>query len=124
MVQRFFFNIASRDIDASKAFYMGLLSMRVHFDSDWFVILKPEGDTPFELGIIDRDHEIVPSAAKQPPQGVYPTFVVDDVEETHVRAMKIGAQIIEPPRKMFYGQLRMLVRDPDGLVIDVSSVIS
>ena len=123
-MQRFFFNVLSDDVERAKAFYTGLLDMRIHFDSDWFVILKPAGETPFELGIIDRDHEITPAEATGSAQGVYPTFVVDDVEKVHEKAARMAVDIIEQPRDMFYGQRRMLVRDPDGMVLDISSVSS
>ncbi|MEE9313379.1 MAG: VOC family protein [Rhizobiaceae bacterium] len=122
-MQRFFFNILSSDVARSKKFYMDLLDMHVHFDSEWFVILKPAGDTPYELGIIDKNHEIAPDAAVGAIKGIYPTFVVDDVEASHAKAIQMKAEILEPPTDMFYGQRRMLVRDLDGTVIDISALM-
>ena len=121
MIQRMFFNVLSKDVAASKAFYVNLLDMKVHFDSDWFVILKPQGDNPFELGIVDVNHEIVPVSERASPTGCYPCFVVDDVDVVHQRALASGVEIIEPPREMFYGQKRLLIRDPDGMMVDISS---
>ena len=121
-MNRMFFNIMSSDVAKAKAFYISLLDMRVHFDSDWFVVLKPPGDTPFEFGIIDKNHEIAPKEALGPINGIYPTFVVEDVTVVHSRALETEAEIVEEPTDMFYGQRRMLVRDPDGMIIDISSL--
>ena len=121
-MNRMFFNIMSSDVARAKAFYVSLLEMSVHFDSNWFVVLKPAGDTPFELGIIDKNHEIAPKEALGPISGIYPTFVVEDVNVVHSRAMEMAADIVEEPTDMFYGQRRMLVRDPDGMIIDISSL--
>ncbi len=121
-MNRLFFNILCKDLEASKVFYTTLLEMTVHFNSDWFVILKPSGETPYELGLIDIDHQIVPAAATGDVGGTYPTFVVDDVEIVYQRAQAMGVEIIEAPKDMFYGQRRMLLRAPDGLVLDISSL--
>jgi len=121
-MERLFFNILSSDVEKTRDFYVNLLGMRVHFDSDWFVILKPQGDSSFELGIIDENHETVPVSAKGNAAGLYPTFVVDDVEVVHEHAVEMGCDIIEPPTDMFYGQRRLLVRDPNGIVADISSL--
>lgn len=49
------------------------------------------------------------------------TVVVDDVDTVHARARAAGIEIVEPPTDLFYGQRRMLVTDPNGLLVDVSS---
>lgn len=49
------------------------------------------------------------------------TFVVDDVDVVHEFAAKRGDTIVEPPTNLFYGQRRMVVRDPDGTAVDISS---
>ncbi|MEM8749815.1 MAG: VOC family protein [Pseudomonadota bacterium] len=122
VVQRFFFNLTCENLERSVAFYTRLLSLKVHFESDWFVILKPNGDSLFELGLIDKTHDVVPPGMADRHAGFYPTFVVDDIEPVHSAACEIGAHIVEAPRLMFYGQTRMLVRDPDGVVVDISAI--
>jgi uncharacterized glyoxalase superfamily protein PhnB len=49
------------------------------------------------------------------------TIVVPDVELVYRRAIDQGLAIVEPPRDLFYGQRRLLLRDPDGTLLDVSS---
>lgn len=98
--------------------------MTRHFDSDWFVILVHDEMSNLELGVLQREHEIVPSSARSEPAGIIVTFVVDDCDEVHRRAIELKAEIMEEPADMVYGQRRMLLGDPDGTVVDVSSPIA
>ena len=55
------------------------------------------------------------------PPGVLLTIVVPDVDAVHRLVLERGLDLVEPPRDLFYGQRRMLLRDPNGVVLDVSS---
>lgn len=120
-MQRCFTNVLSSDVAATASFYEHLLGMTRHFDSDWFVILTHPDIDGLEFGILQRDHAIVPPDVRAAPAGVIVTFVVADCDEVHRRAVAAGATVIEPPADMPYGQRRMLLRDPDGTVLDVSA---
>jgi PhnB protein len=120
-VRRAFLTKTSGDLASARDWYVDLLDLRVEFDSDWFVHLQDPDDAGLELGILDRDHDIAPEPSIGTPSGGYLTVVVDDVDEVHRRASAAGVQVLEPPRDLFYGQRRMLVRDPDGWVVDISS---
>lgn len=120
-MQRSFINILSADVERSARFYEDLLGMHRHFASDWFVIMSHHSFPGLEYGILQRDHDIVPGRAQQAPSGVIVTFVVDDCDAVAEKASGIGAEIVEPPTDMPYGQRRMLVADPDGTIIDVSA---
>ncbi|MEO1064687.1 MAG: VOC family protein [Actinomycetota bacterium] len=121
-VQRSFVNLLSDDPGRLRDFYVGLFGWRVDFDSDWFVHLQAPDNDDVELGILRRDHEIVPEAARSASAaGVIVTIVVDDADELHRRAVELGAEVLEEPRDLFYGQRRVLLRDPDGTVVDASS---
>lgn len=122
MLRRFMTNICSDNLSASTAFYTQLFALKVNFDSDWFVQLVDENNT-LELGLILRIHEIVPSEDQQKPQGFYLTFVVDDVEPIHQLANEAAFQIVQAPHDTSYGQRRLLLRDPDGTLVDVSAPI-
>ncbi len=125
-MQRAFTNILSRDVNATAEFYQSLLGMTRAHDFGWFVILTHPGVSGFEFGVLDRAHETAPAdgAAASTSAGVMVTFVVDDVEACHDRAVALGADIIAPPTDMVYGQRRMLVRDPDGTLVDVSAPVA
>ena len=80
-------------------------------------------DKKLELGIIKRDHEIVPSDFQNPPQGFYLTFVVKDVDKLYQTVREHSFTVLEAPHDTFYGQRRLLLRDPDGTLVDVSSLL-
>lgn len=122
-MQRSFTNLLSGSVENTARFYEETLGMTRHFDSDWFVILTHAAIKNLELGILQRDHEIVPESIRAKPSGVMITFVVDDCDLVFSKAEKHGVTIVEPPTDMPYGQRRMLILDPDGTVVDVSSVI-
>jgi len=122
-MQRCFTNILSENVDNTAKFYELILNMKRHFDSDWFVILTHDELNNFEFGILQRQNDIVPEAIRKAPAGVIVTFVVSDCDVVYERASKLDNVIIEPPTNMPYGQRRILLRDPDGTIIDVSSKI-
>jgi catechol 2,3-dioxygenase-like lactoylglutathione lyase family enzyme len=113
-------NICSADLDAARHFYVELLGFAVAFDSEWFVQLVA-GDTDLAVGILRRDHGSIPADAQRAPQGVILTVVVDDADAAHRRATELGVDSLLEPHDTPYGQRRLLVRDPDGTVVDISA---
>ncbi|MEM9798339.1 MAG: VOC family protein [Pseudomonadota bacterium] len=114
-------NILTADPAAAADFYGALLGMTRHFTSDWFVILTHSDMPGLEYGLLQRDHAIVPDAARGAPGGVMVTFVVADCDAVHAQAQTMGADIVAPPEDMPYGQRRMILRDPDGTILDISA---
>jgi len=119
-IQRAFPNLAVDDLAASRAFYERL-GYRLRFESPWFVQLAAPGREGLELGLLRRDHPVVPEAARSAPAGVMLTVVVPDVDAAWRTLREAGVEILEPPRDLFYGQRRMVVRAPEGTAVDVSS---
>ena len=109
------------DLVRARDWYVDRLDYKVDFDSDWFVQLRSPTNDAVELGILKRDHELVPEGFRGPRAGAMLTVVVDDVEAVYRKAQDRGDQIIEVPRNLFYGQRRLLLQDPDGMLVDVSS---
>ena len=120
-MQRAFTNILSADVERCANFYQNLLGMTRHFDSDWFIILTHEAILGLELGILAQDHEVVPAEINVESGGAIITFVVEDCDAIHAIALELNADIIQPPADMPYGQRRMLLKSPDGMVLDVSA---
>jgi len=114
-------NICSDNLSKSKDFYVELLGFKVKYDSDWYVQLCSPKDSEIEYGIIQRDHELVPEEYQNAPNGMYVTFVVEDVDNTYSKAIEMNVPIIQEPRNEFYGQRRFLVQDPNGCLIDICS---
>lgn len=120
---RLLINLCSDRLPASRDFYVALLNLTVNYDSDWYVQLSSSETPSLELGIIRRDHELVPPAYQTAPTGMYLTFVVDDVDATYERACALGLDILQPPKNEFYGQRRFLTVDPNGCLLDISSPV-
>jgi predicted enzyme related to lactoylglutathione lyase len=120
-MQRTFTNILCENPARTAAFYERLLGMSRHADFGWFVILTHESMPGLEFGLLDRSHETVPDDLAAAPAGVIVTFVVEDVEPYFRTAQDMSAEIVQEPTNLFYGQRRLLLRDPEGTVIDVSS---
>ena len=122
-IQRVFASVFTDHLQESRDFWVGMLGFGVTFESNWFIQLAAPGDAALELGLLLRDHETVPAEFQRYPQGGLVTVVVDDVDVVHAEALRRGARIVEPPTDMFYGLRRMLVTDPNGQLVDISSVL-
>lgn len=122
---RIIFNILAHDIEETAHFYETLCGLKRVYTSDWYIVLTPTGELGkamcYELGIIDQVHENVPRAARGVFEGGYLTIVVDDVQAAHQRAEALGADIVRPPEATGYGQTKMILRDPNGVVVDIST---
>ncbi len=122
-INRLIPNICSDFLAESKQFYTGLLGFSLTYDSDWYVQVTSPQDPRLELGFIRRDHDLVPEPYRTPPQGMYLTVVLDDVDAVYKQAQAMGLEVLQPPQDEFYGQRRMLLPDPNGLLLDISTPI-
>jgi len=121
VVERILFNILAKDLTTSAAFYRQLANFEQIYTSDWYVVLAVPGHTGFQLGLIDQVSEFAPRHAWGTAAGGYLTLVVDDVFAALERAREMGVEIIETPTSLEYGQTRALIRDPNGVIIDLST---
>ena len=121
VLNRVLFNVLCKDLTDSVAFYRELFGLETVYDSDWFVILSPAGQPSVQIGLIDQVSEYTPRHAWGMHEGTYLTFVVDDVIDLMDRARAMGADIVSEAVALDYGQTRGLIRDKNGMVIDVST---
>ncbi|TKK91288.1 hypothetical protein FDA94_00275 [Herbidospora galbida] len=122
-INRVLVNVLSDDLVRARGFYTELFGFQVNFEEDWWVYLSAPANPALELGIWKRDHELVPEGHRGRAQGMIFTIIVDDVDDVHEQAVKLGVPIVAPPRDQFYGQRSCLMLDPDGVLVDVSSPI-
>ncbi len=122
ILNRIMTNICSDKLNETKNFYTKLFDFNVNYDSDWFVHLISK-DKKFELGIIERSNEIVPVEFQNSPQGFYITFVVESADELLAIAESENFKIVSKPMDTVYGQRRLLLKDPNGTLVDISSPI-
>lgn len=121
-IDRMMTNICSEQLSESRDFYTKLFDFTIDYDSDWFIHLIST-DKKLELGIIDINSEIVPKDIRKQPTGTYITFVVDNVDELYKIAKTNEFKIVQSPVDTFYGQRRMLLKDPNNYIIDISSPV-
>ncbi|WP_196258511.1 VOC family protein [Pelagibacterium limicola] len=118
---RIIFNILAKDIEETAQFYATLCGLERIYTSDWYIVLTPGGDRAYELGIIDEVSQYVPGAARGLFAGGYLMLVVEDVHAAYEKAREMGVDIVSPPTAMDYGQTQMVLRDPNGVVVDIST---
>lgn len=118
---RIIFNILARDIEETARFYETLCGLERLYTSDWYIVLTPNGELAYEIGIIDEVSQFVPKAARGMFAGGYLTLVVDDVWQVHTKAAEMGVDIVSAPGATEYGQTQMVIRDPNGIVVDIST---
>lgn len=120
-INRSIINIVSDNLDKSKEFYQTLFDFEVVYDSDWFVNLK--NDAGLEIGLIDKTSDIIPAQANSEFGGFYLTFTVESADKIEMLAKDNDYKIIKTATDTFYGMRRLILEDPSGTTIDVSSKI-
>lgn len=120
-LNRVLFNVLVKDMATSVEFYRRIVDLQPIYESEWFVVLTPAGQPNVQIGLIDEVSEFAPRHAWGTHEGAYLTFVVDDVFGALEAAREMGVDIIEEPVALDYGQTRMLVRDPNGMILDLST---
>lgn len=123
-INRLIPNICSNHLARSREFYTALLGFELAFDSDWYIQVVSPNEPHLELGLIQRDHDLVPQPYQVLPQGMYLTIVVDDVDGVYAQAQGMGLEVVQPPKDEDYGQRRMLLSDPNGLLLDISTPVT
>jgi lactoylglutathione lyase len=116
-----------RDVDASLAFYEAVLGVeRLHIDEDGSYGDLEVGSTG--LGFVaewhaDRhlDTSFRRNTPGEAPAGFELYFVVDDLDEAFARAIDAGAIVVMEPTGRPWGGRAAIVRDPDGILVELSS---
>jgi predicted enzyme related to lactoylglutathione lyase len=122
-MNRAFTSILTETVEETAQFYQTLLGMKRAGEFGWFIVLSHDALPGFELGILDRHHETIPAEVAARPGGAILTFVVENLEAMHGKAIAMKAEIVQDPKDLSYGQRRLLLRDPAGTIIDVSSPV-
>ena len=76
-----------------------------------------------ELGKSNLPDGFIPLDAKKAPQACEIVFTVPDVEKAYQKAVKAGAKAVAKPEVKPWGQTVAYVRDPEGILIELGSVI-
>ncbi|MFD3675503.1 VOC family protein [Streptomyces sp. NPDC058613] len=117
--------LATRDVATSRDFYTRHLGFEVTFEADWYVSLRRPDAPHYELALLAHDHPTVPEGHRVPLRGgLLLNFEVDDVDSEHQRLVsETGLTEVLPLRTEEFGQRHFIVAAPDGVLIDVITVI-
>ncbi|MQS05793.1 VOC family protein [Streptomyces alkaliphilus] len=117
--------IATRDVTASRHFYVDHLGFEVTFEADWYVSLRRPDAPQYELALLDHTHPTVPEGHRTPLRGgLLLNFEVDDVDAEYRRLVEqAGLPELLPLRTEEFGQRHFILRAPDGVMIDVITVV-
>jgi catechol 2,3-dioxygenase-like lactoylglutathione lyase family enzyme len=116
--------ICTTDVTESKNFYLNYFPFETTFEADWYVSLKTIGEQPFELALLDAQHETIPAAfRKSVSGGLLLNFEVEDVDATFKRFKEAGLPIHLELRSETFGQRHFITSDPNNILIDVIQVI-
>ncbi|WP_163583182.1 VOC family protein [Gracilibacillus saliphilus] len=104
-------------------FYQMHFGFSVVFDADWYMSLKQE-ETGAELAILQASHETVPSSFGKSVQGLILNFEVDNVDQVYQKLIKEHRLPLHLAlRDEAFGQRHFITSDPNGVLIDVITVI-
>ncbi|MGX2997477.1 VOC family protein [Streptomyces sp. JNUCC 64] len=117
--------IGTRDLVAARDFYTRHFGFAVTFEADWYVSLHRPDAPHYELALLDPAHPSVPEGHRTPLSGgLLLNFEVADVDAEHRRLVEgAGLTVLLPPRTEEFGQRHFIVEGPDGVLIDVITVV-
>ena len=81
-------------------------------------------DRSVQLAFVRAGHESIPAGYRSRPRGCLVTVETDDVDGLYERAQTRGDEIVMELRDEPWGQRHFMVRDPDGLLVDVITMIA
>lgn len=116
--------ICTKDVGATRDFYVKHFGFSVVYDSSWYASLRRDGEPSYELAILDASHPTIPDGYRRPVTGLLLNFEVDDVDAEYERLVTHGG--LEPKlplRSEDFGQRHFIVADPAGVLIDVITEI-
>ncbi|MEO0382936.1 MAG: VOC family protein [Pseudomonadota bacterium] len=107
------------DVAGTVAFYVENFSFKPTFESDWYYHLQSSEDERVNIAVLHADHETIPEEGRGATGGLILNFEVDDPDRVYERAQKAGLPILKTLRDEPFGQRHFIIKDPNGVLIDV-----
>lgn len=116
--------LGTERIDESRDFYCRHFGFEPTFEADWYVSLRQPASPNNELALVDCRHPTVPDGFRRPAQGLLLNFEVDDVDAEYQRlVVDARLPVLLELRSEEFGQRHFITVDPNGVLIDVITVI-
>jgi len=115
--------VMTEKVAETSLFYQKYFHFSAVFETDWYVSLIKE-DAAYELAVLDKRHETVPKSYGKTAQGLILNFEVTDVDHCYqllIRENKLPLHL--DIRNEAFGQRHFITSDPNGVLLDVISVI-
>jgi len=124
-VSSFYPVVMTERVAETAEFYVEYFGFEKVFEADWYVSLKKaDAGASFELAILDAAHPTVPEAYRNKATGLILNFEVDDVDAEYERLIRGAKLPLELDiRSEDFGQRHFITVDPNGILIDVITVI-
>lgn len=123
-INSFYPVILTKDAPGSKEFYIKHFPFDVTFDAGWYVSLKTKQDFPFELALLEPDHDTIPAGFRTALNGgLILNFEVDDADAEYARLKAAGLPVHLEIRSEDFGQRHFITSDPNGVLIDIIQAI-
>jgi uncharacterized glyoxalase superfamily protein PhnB len=111
VIHRIIPNLKVRDAGAGHDFYVGFLGLRPEFDLGWVASFRSPDNSAIQVSLVSGDASAPEDAAM--------SVLLDDVDAAYEEARRRGYEIVHPLTKEPWGTRRFLVRDPNGVVVNV-----
>jgi catechol 2,3-dioxygenase-like lactoylglutathione lyase family enzyme len=110
-VRRIVPDIKSKNLDASRRFYVDVLGLEVAMDMGFIVTLVSPSNPTAQVSLMrdDDSSTILPQISIE----------VADVDAIHSRAVSRGFNIVYPLTNEPWGVRRFFLIDPNGIIINV-----
>ncbi len=113
---------AVTDPSVAGAWFDEQLGFRVLVDLGWYVSTQHPGHPELRVDFVQGDHDtwVEPAAGVR---GAMLALVVTDVDDQHRRLVAGGATVVKPLVTEPWGQRRVQVAGPEGLVIELVQAV-
>ena len=115
----------STAIEPIATFYAALLGVSVPLNEHYLEMPAGAASVGFSrVGFTEdrRPHTTCPAGLAARDKEIILDFTADDVDLEHLRIADLGVTWVMPPTTQPWGRRSMLFRDPDGHLINVSSL--
>lgn len=110
--------IITDKVTQSKEFYTQLFGCELVFESEWFVLLQL-GDSELGFMLPDLEEQAPIFRSTSDGKGMWVAIDVDNVDAEYDRIKKLGEKIEYEIRDEPWGDRHFVLRDPNGIGVDI-----